>query len=84
MPKFLTPEEYAKELRISPSQVRRLCQAGKIPAVKVGGQWRIRAGEDRGESQEIKAVTECLESMGDAISKLKEKLSMLEVAGALD
>ena len=33
--------EAARSLRVSPRTVRRLCMDRKIPAVKVGSQWRI-------------------------------------------
>jgi len=37
----LTPEEYARERRISLKTVYRLIQARKVPAEKIGRQWRI-------------------------------------------
>lgn len=42
-PRYYTPAEVAAELRISPITAIRLCRAGKLPAVKVGGAWRIPA-----------------------------------------
>lgn len=43
----LTPEEYAKEWRISRRTVYRLIKAGKLPAQKKGEQWRILVGHRR-------------------------------------
>lgn len=37
----LTPEEYADERKVSRKTVYRLIKAGKIPAQRVGHQWRI-------------------------------------------
>ena len=34
-------EELAKDLRLDPYTVRRLARSGKIPAFKVGRQWRF-------------------------------------------
>jgi excisionase family DNA binding protein len=34
-------EEVSKYLRLHPYTVRRLAKSGKIPAFKVGGQWRF-------------------------------------------
>ena len=36
-----TVEEVAKALKLHPYTVRRLVREGKIPAFKVGGQWRF-------------------------------------------
>jgi len=38
-------EEVSEYLRIHPYTVRRLCREGKIPAFKVGGQWRFDVRE---------------------------------------
>jgi len=38
---YLTPEEVAYLLRLHPETVRRFCREGKIPAIHVGGVWRI-------------------------------------------
>lgn len=35
--------ELARQWRVSPAVIYRLVQAGHIPAVKVGGQWRCTA-----------------------------------------
>lgn len=37
----LTPEDVARQLRISPATVRRYIRDGDLPAVKVGGQYRV-------------------------------------------
>jgi excisionase family DNA binding protein len=37
----LTPKEYARERKVSLRTVQRLIKAGKIPAERVGCQWRI-------------------------------------------
>lgn len=37
----LTPEEFAEERKVSVRTVYRLIQAGKLPAERVGRQWRI-------------------------------------------
>jgi excisionase family DNA binding protein len=37
----LTPEEYATARRISTRTVYRLIRSGKVPAERVGAQWRI-------------------------------------------
>lgn len=42
MPKFLTAEQAAQGLRLSPRQVRRMCVGGKLSGVrKVNGEWQI-------------------------------------------
>ena len=37
-----TSEDVATYLKIHPYTVRRLCREKKIPAFRVGGQWRFR------------------------------------------
>jgi excisionase family DNA binding protein len=39
---LLTVKETAEYLRISPSTVYYLVQRGKIPAIQIGGRWRIK------------------------------------------
>lgn len=41
-PITLSPTEAAEIVRLEPKTVMGLCAAGKIPARKVGGAWRIR------------------------------------------
>ncbi|MEO7122844.1 MAG: helix-turn-helix domain-containing protein [Lacisediminihabitans sp.] len=38
---YLTVDEYATLLRITPQTVRRLIRGGSLAVVKVGGQYRI-------------------------------------------
>lgn len=40
-PRCLTPEEFARERRVSLKTVYRLIKARKVPAERVGNQWRI-------------------------------------------
>lgn len=39
---LMTPEDVANYLSISPRTVYDYAQKGKIPAIKIGGQWRFR------------------------------------------
>ena len=43
--KAFTSEEMAEYLRLYPYTIRRLAREGKIPAFRVGGQWRFRKDE---------------------------------------
>ena len=45
MDALMTIGEVASFLRLSKDTVYRMAQAGKIPASKVGTQWRFRRGE---------------------------------------
>lgn len=40
--KWLTVKEVAEYLQLSPDQIYRLAQQGKIPASKVGARWRFK------------------------------------------
>jgi|GEM_PF-837896 len=39
--KFLTPQEVAAALRVSPAVVLRLVRRGDLPALRVGRAWRV-------------------------------------------
>lgn len=43
--KFLTLEQAADLLQVSKRTLHRLIQTGRMPGVKIGGQWRIRESE---------------------------------------
>ena len=45
MDKWLTLEQIAEHLQMSTSSIYKLAQAGKIPAYKVGRQWRFKKEE---------------------------------------
>ena len=45
MDKWLTLEQIAKYLQMSASSIYKMAQAGKIPAYKVGRQWRFKKEE---------------------------------------
>lgn len=45
MDSLMTLEEVATYLRLSKDTVYRMAQTGKIPASKVGNQWRFRRDE---------------------------------------
>jgi len=38
------PKEVAEAMNVSTRTAQRLCEQGGLPAVKVGGQWRVREG----------------------------------------
>ena len=41
-PTIMTLDEVAKYLRIHKSTVYRMTKEGKIPAIKIGNQWRFK------------------------------------------
>jgi excisionase family DNA binding protein len=52
---FMTVEDVADMLRINKSTVYRMAKAGRIPATRVGRQWRFR----------LSALEEFLDAGGD-------------------
>lgn len=40
--KWLTIEQIADYLQVSKEKIYKLCQRGKMPASKLGGQWRFK------------------------------------------
>jgi excisionase family DNA binding protein len=45
MDELMTITEAARILKLSTFTVRRYIKVGKLPAAKVGGQWRIRKND---------------------------------------
>lgn len=41
MQTYISPQQAGQKLNLSMRAIYRLLKAGKIPAVKVGGAWRI-------------------------------------------
>jgi len=40
--KWLTIDQIADYLQVSKEKIYKLCQRGRMPASKVGGQWRFK------------------------------------------
>ncbi len=43
--KWVTIEQIAEYLQVSKEKVYKLCQRGRMPASKLGGQWRFDVKE---------------------------------------
>jgi excisionase family DNA binding protein len=43
--RFLTPEEVAQMLRVSPEAIRRLLRRREMPGIRVGRAWRVEEAE---------------------------------------
>lgn len=41
VPLLMAPEHAAVLLMLTDDHVRRMCRTGKLPAVKIGAEWRI-------------------------------------------
>ncbi len=42
---LLTPTEAAELLHVSTKTLQRMIRSGDLPALKVGGQWRLRESQ---------------------------------------
>lgn len=49
---FLTTDAYAKVMNLTSGTVQTLCREGRIPCVKIGGQWRIPEPTDEAKLPE--------------------------------
>ena len=69
---FLTTEEVLEYLQINLRTVYRLIKAGKIPAVRVGRQWRFRKSDIDAwlESQRTRSVRPAGAGSGTALSEV--------------
>ncbi len=63
---FMTVEDVADMLRINKSTVYRMAKAGRIPATRVGRQWRFR----------LSALEEFLDAGGDVAFEEHEEDSL--------
>ena len=57
MDTLITLDEVATYLRLSKDTVYRMAQSGKIPASKVGTQWRFRRSDVEAWLEQNKNVT---------------------------
>lgn len=65
MDTLMTIDEVATYLRLSKDTVYRMAQAGKVPASKVGTQWRFRKEDVDRWLEQNKNVTPAVGSEGD-------------------
>ncbi len=65
--RLLTLSEAAELLHVSTRTLQRMIQSGDLPALKVGGQWRVR------ESQ-LQRWVEHRENSARAVEKRSEEL----------
>ena len=63
---FMTVEDVAEMLRINKSTVYRMAKAGRIPATRVGRQWRFR----------LSALEEFLDAGGDMAFEAVEEAEL--------
>ncbi|OGQ77514.1 MAG: hypothetical protein A3F90_06345 [Deltaproteobacteria bacterium RIFCSPLOWO2_12_FULL_60_19] len=54
--RFMTLAEAAAVLQISKRTILRMIQKGQVPALKVGGQWRIRESQLRRWAEDRESV----------------------------
>jgi excisionase family DNA binding protein len=59
---FLTTTKAAKRLGVSSETVRTLCRKGELPAYKIGGHFKVEAGELDGwlDKQRIEKAEETI------------------------
>lgn len=67
---FMTVEDVADMLRINKSTVYRMAKAGRIPATRVGRQWRFR----------LSALEEFLDAGGDGMFEEEQSDDQLREA----
>lgn len=67
---FMTVEDVAEMLRINKSTVYRMAKAGRIPATRVGRQWRFR----------LSALEDFLDAGGDtAYAEVRDEEQLRKV-----
>ena len=54
--RFMTLAEAAAVLQISKRTILRMIQKGQVPALKVGGQWRIRESQLRRWAEDLEGA----------------------------
>ena len=59
--KFLTLAEAASILQVSKRTILRMIQKKDVPALKVGGQWRLRESQLKRWAEEKESLSAALE-----------------------
>ena len=54
--RFMTLAEAAAVLQISKRTILRMIRKGQVPALKVGGQWRIRESQLRRWAEDLEGA----------------------------
>ena len=70
MPDLMTVEEVAAYLRVNKKTVYGLLKSGKIPATRVGHQWRFDKSSIESWVQKSTAKAKFLAIIGDDIEKM--------------
>jgi excisionase family DNA binding protein len=66
---LLTPEEIAKQLRVSTEAVQAWCRSGRMKAIRAGRQWRItREALDEFTRQEVQPKKQSPKANGLAVT----------------
>lgn len=81
---WLTIPEFAKRMCLDESTLRRLCREGKIPAKKVGAQWRILNEAEVVDPSSGLVKSELLADISEAIGQMaKVQQSLIELVDVL-
>ena len=82
MQAYVSPDEFAEMMGLTPHAVRRMCVRGELGAVKCGSRWRIPV-DDSSETDEpaedarLDAIVHALDAMGEAIAAMNRELEAM-------
>lgn len=84
-PRFLRAEEVSRVLGVDRSTVYRMAESGRLPALKVGGQWRFSAEQIAGliEAQSAEISTNTARGRRALLPALQHVLPLIELAAEL-
>jgi excisionase family DNA binding protein len=84
-PRFLRAEEVSRVLGVDRSTVYRMAESGRLPAMKVGGQWRFSAEQIAGliEAQSGEVSTNTVRGRRALLPALQYVLPLVELAAEL-
>ncbi len=79
---YVSPDEFAEMMDLTPHAVRRMCVRGELGAVKCGSRWRIPLGEspesdEPVEDARLDAIVHALDAMGEAIAAMNRELEAM-------
>ena len=74
---FLTTEEVLEYLHVNLRTVYRLIKAGKIPAVRVGRQWRFRKRDIDGWLETQRPHSDMVFSPAQQVSRISHDMSLM-------
>jgi excisionase family DNA binding protein len=77
---LIDAKQAAKLLNISPTKIKRMAQAGQVPAIQIGNYWKFRASwlESWLNSRVPSAASPVIDQLKSEVAALRKEVADLE------